>query len=105
MRMDQLILSGLDITEDEYSFKAQFILNGPDKAKSVDLETLEQIPILKELKSYFELEESIDEIKDKLMDMVMEKANIYSKIIEGEDFEETINKKNLERMAKDFDLS
>lgn len=86
MRMDQLILSGLDITEDEYHFKAQFILNAPGKYRSIDLEALEKDSLLDELKSFFELEESIVEIKSKLMDMVMEKARISSKIVEGENY-------------------
>jgi hypothetical protein len=39
------------------------------------------------------------------MDMVMEKANICSEIIEGENFEETVNRKRVERAARSFDLS
>ena len=86
MKTSHLLLSGLDITEDEYNFKAQFILNAHDKSKSVDINDMESDSMLEEIKTYFGLEDSPDEIKKQLMSMVMEKASIGSKIIEGEDF-------------------
>lgn len=104
MKTSQLLLSGLDITEDEYNFKAQFILNSHDKSKSVDINDLESGSMLEEIKTYFGLEESPAEINKQLMSMVMEKASISSKITEGEDFEETIKEKRIERIAKSFDM-
>ncbi len=105
MKTSQLLLSGLDITEDEYSYKAQFILNAPGKSKSYEISDLDSGHILAEIKTYFSLDESPDEIAKTLMDMVMEKANIGSTIIEGENYEETINRKHVERAAKSFDMS
>jgi hypothetical protein len=85
MLTSQLLLSGLDITEDEYSFKAQFILNAHGKSKNVDINELDSEPALDEIKIYFGIEEPAAEIKKQLMEMIMEKANIGSKIIEGDE--------------------
>ena len=105
MKTLQLILSGLDITEDEYNFKAQFILNAAGKSKSVDIGDLESDQMLEEIKTFFSLEESPLEMKKQLMEMIMEKANIGSTIIEGVDYEETIKKKRVERIASSFDMA
>ena len=56
MKMDQLLLSSLDITEDEYHFKGQFILKSSTKSKSIDLEDLERPSVLESIKHYFDLE-------------------------------------------------
>ncbi len=105
MKTSQLLLSGLDITEDEYSFKAQFILSAAGKSKNVDIGDLDTDSDLEKLKTYFELEETPSEIKKQLMEMIMEKAHIGSTIIEGEDYEETIKRKHIERVAKSFDMA
>jgi hypothetical protein len=86
MRTEQLLLSGLDITEDNYSFKGQFILSGAGKSKHVDVEDLEHHSFLADLKKYFELEEHITDIRNILMEMIVEKAHISSKIVEGENY-------------------
>jgi hypothetical protein len=105
MKTKQLLLSGLDISEDEYSFKAQFILSASGKSTSVDLESVEQTAVLKELKNYFELEEDTDDIRRLLMDMVMEKAHVNSTIVEGENYEESSKKKKVERRTRYLDIS
>lgn len=105
MRMDQLILSGLHITEDEYHFRGQFILNGLDKSRTVDLEDLDKDAQLEDLKTYFSLEESISDIRSGLMDKVMEKAHISSKIVEGKNYDESAKKAKMERLAKNLDMS
>jgi len=86
MKTRQLLLSGLDITEDNYSFKGQFILSGSGKTKHVDVEDLEHQSFLTNLKEYFGLEENTADIRNILMDMVVEKAHIGSKIVEGENY-------------------
>jgi len=105
MKTKQLLLSGLDISEDEYSFKAQFILSASGKSKSVDLESIDHTEVLRELKDYFELDEDTDEIEKLLMDMVMEKAHVNSTIVEGENYEENSKKKKVERRASYLDMS
>ncbi len=105
MKTNQLILSGLNITEDEYSYTGQFILNASGKSKSIDIEALERSSFINELKKYFDLEESADNIRNILMDMIIEKAHIVSKIIEGENYEETSKLKKVERKARSLDIS
>lgn len=105
MKTSQLLMTGLDITEDEYNYKAQFILNSPGKSKSLEIGDLDSSSILEEIKTYFNLDDSPSEIKEQLMGMIMEKANIGSTIIEGLDYEETVKKKRVERFAKSFDLA
>jgi Asp-tRNA(Asn)/Glu-tRNA(Gln) amidotransferase C subunit len=92
MRTEQLLLSGLDITEDGYIFKGQFILSNKNKSKHVDMEELEQRSFLEDLKNFFELEEPIREIRNKIIDMVVEKAQISSKIRDGRNYEELFAK-------------
>lgn len=105
MKTSQLLLTGLDITEDEYSYKAQFILNAPGKSKGYQIGDLDSSNTLSEIKTFFSLDEAPDEIGEMLMEMVMEKANIGSNIIEGENYGETASRKHVERAAKSFDLS
>ncbi len=105
MKMDQLLLSSLDITEDEYHFKGQFILKSSTKSKSIDLEDLERPSVLESIKHYFDLEETTKEIRSRLMDMVMEKAHIGSKIVEGENYDESAKNKKMERLARNLDMS
>lgn len=105
MKVDQLILSGLQITEDEYHFIGQFILNGLGKSRTVDLEDLDKNAMLEDLKAYFSLEESISEIRSGLMDKVMDNAHISSKIVEGKNYDESAKKVRMERLAKNLDMS
>lgn len=105
MRTNQLILSGLHITEDEYSYKGQFNLNSQGKSISVDMEDLERSSFISELKNYYDLEEPFGDIRNILMDMIIERANVASKIVEGENYEETSKKKKVERSARRLDMS
>lgn len=84
MRTSDLLLSSLSITEDEYAYKGQFILSTSDKSRSVDLGEIETDHRLKDICEYFGLEEELCSIRKTLMEMVMEKADICSMIIEGE---------------------
>ncbi len=97
MRTEKLILSGLDITEDGYNFKGQFILSSRSKTRHVDMEELEHNSFLENLKQYFDLEEQTSDIRNTLMDMIVEKAHISSKIVEGENYEENSKKKKPSR--------
>ena len=86
MRTSELLLSSLNITEDDYDYKGQFILSTSDKARSVDMAEIETEARLKDISDFFELEEDLEKIRQILMDMVMEKADICSFIVEGEAF-------------------
>ena len=88
MKTLDVLLSGHYITEDEYNFKGQFILSYNNKSLNVDISDLENIRKINEIKKHFELDESSEEIRKILMDMVMEKAAIISKVTEGENYEQ-----------------
>ena len=105
MRTNQLNISGLHITEDEYSYKGQFTLNAPGKSRSIDMDDLERSSFISELKKYFELEEQVGDIRNLLMDMIVERAHVGSKIVEGENYEESSKKKKVERSARSLDMS
>lgn len=105
MRTSDLLLTGLDISEDGYNFKAHFILKTNEKSKSVDLTDLDSNDKLQDLKDYFDLSDSIAEIRNQLMEKVMEKASISSKIVEGENFEKTVKYSRIERLINNLDLA
>jgi len=105
MRTSDLLLSVLDITEDEYNFKGQFLLNAHGKSKGYDINDLESEEKLLDIKAYFGLEESANEIKNQLMEMIVEKAHLSSSIIEGENYNESVKSKHLERVAGSLDMS
>lgn len=86
MKCKDLKVVNLNITEDYYEYKALFRLCTEDRCIDVDLANLSEEAKLKEIKSEFNLEESISEIHDILMDKIMEVSKIESRIVEGKDF-------------------
>ena len=86
MKCKDLKVVNLNITEDYYEYKALFRLCTEDRCIDVDLADLSEEAKLKEIKSEFNLEESISEIHDILMDKIMEVSKIESRIVEGKDF-------------------
>lgn len=88
MRTSELLLSSLNITEDDYSYKGHFILSSPGHSESVDVCDLEDDRKVERLKNVFGLDESVDQIRDSLKEMVMDRALIASRITEGENYED-----------------
>lgn len=105
MKASNLLLSGLNITEDEYSFKAQFFLSCSGKTISIDIGDLESKTNLEKIKELFDLEESLDELKSTIMSMIIEKANISSKINEGENYNEAIINSSMDSVARAADIA
>ncbi len=105
MKASKLLLSGLDITEDEYSFKAQFFLSSSDKRINVDICDLDSEISLEKIKALFDLEESLEELKNSIMSMIIEKANIGSKINEGESYNEAIVDSDIDSTARSADIA
>ena len=105
MKTSELLLSSLNITEDDYSYKGLFILSANSKSIQTDMSDLENDSKMTDLKAFFSLEESIAEIRMILMDMIFDKASISSIIIEGENYEENARRKITERRASSFDLA
>ncbi len=105
MKTSELLLSSLNITEDDYSYKGLFILSSNSKSKQMDMSDLDHDSRMDDLKEYFGLDESSAEIKVILMDMIFDKANISSVINEGEDYEEKAKRKKTERRASSLDMA
>lgn len=105
MKTSDLLLSSLNITEDEYNYKGLFILSCQNKSLNVDMSDLLDNSFIDKLRNLFNLDETDDEIRKSLMDMIMEKAAISSKITEGEKYEEKATRKKFERSANSLDMS
>lgn len=105
MKTSELLLSSLNITEDDYSYKGLFILNDDSKSLQMDMSDLENDSKIADLKAYFNLEENTSEIKKTVMEMIFDKVSISSVITEGENFEENSRRKIIERRANSFDLA
>lgn len=105
MKTADLLLTGLNITEDDYNYIGSFILAGNDKTLNVDMSDLESAEKLEELKKYFGLDEKAEEIRKILMELVVEKAAISSKFNEGENYSEDMRRKKTESTARSLDIS
>lgn len=99
MKTSDLLLSSLNITEDDYDYKGLFILSSNNVSINVDIADLENNNKVEELKCVFGLEEPVEEIREVLMNMIMEKAAISSKICEGENYEEKSQREYIEKAA------
>ena len=86
MKVSDLLISSVNITEDDYHYKGQFILNSCDKSISVDVAELDNKNTLSHIKDYFNIEETASEIRRNLMVRLVQKAGISSKIVEGENY-------------------
>lgn len=104
MKTSDLLLSSLNITEDDYNYKGIFFLSCQDISVKVDLANLQCDSKISELKDTFKLEESCDEIRKILMQKLVEKAGISSKITEGEKYEEKVHRKPLTNPASYLDV-
>jgi hypothetical protein len=105
MKTFELLVSSLNITEDEYSYKGAFILGSGEKTMNVDISDLEDSAKLNGIKSFFHLDEAPEEIRKTLMDLIMEKAYISSKFNEGENYGEDLKRKKSEKSARSLDMA
>lgn len=71
----------LTITEDFYEYKGIFQLCAGEKSIEIDLAdfTLEKV---NEIKGFFNLQESLNDIQKTIMDKVMEATKIHCRIID-----------------------
>ncbi len=105
MKTCDLLLSSLSITEDNYNYKGLFILKYQSKSLKIDMANLSKTDRLREIKEYFELDEEPLQIRELLMDMIMEKVYISSRITEGEKYEEKAGRPYMERAAGAGDMA
>lgn len=85
MKCRELKVVNLNITEDYYEYKALFRLCSDEHCMDIDLSEISEPKILEEIKNTFGIEEDINEIKEIIMEKVMEASKIESRIKEGKD--------------------
>lgn len=105
MKTNELLLSSLHITEDDYNYKGLFFLSRNDVSVKVDLADVQDHLKIKELKNTFKLEEDIEDIQKNLIEMLVEKAHISCRITEGENYEEKAVRHLREKVIKSLDIA
>lgn len=85
MKCRDLKVVNLNITEDFYEYKALFRLCTDDHCMDIDLAKISDPGVLEKAKETFEVEESIEEMKEIIMEKIMEASKIESRIHEGKD--------------------
>lgn len=105
MKTANLLVSSVNITEDDYQYKGLVTLSDSSRSMVVDVADLETEAGIEKLKAGFSLEESHEKIKGILMQKVIEKAGISSRNIEGENYNEASRTQALERSAGSLDMA
>ena len=105
MKLNDLLVSNLNISEDEYSYKGLFTLSGEGISLGVDLAELDANIVTEEIKKTFCLTETSDEIKKVIMDKVMVQAAVSTQIKEGEDIHTEKKKKKTDSFANSLDMA
>ncbi len=105
MKCNELKVVNLNISEDNYEYKALFRLCTDNVCMDVDLEKLSEDVLLEEVKRSFSIDESIDQIKDIIMQKVMEASKLESKVSEGENCCKEIKDKKIQRNIDSLSMS
>ncbi len=105
MKTAELLVSSVNITEDEYNYKGLFILSSPDKSINLDLAEMENEDKIAEIRSFFSLEDSNEDIRKAIMEKVFEKAAISSRNNEGKDYNSQTEKDSVEKAAGALDMA
>lgn len=74
----------LNITEDEYRYGSLFRLCTEDVCLETDVDGISGGTKLQEIKESFGIEETCDEIREILMDKIIEASSVESRNVEGE---------------------
>lgn len=75
----------LNITEDNYEYKALFRLCSEDLCMDVDMADLSEASTIAEIKNNFGLEDDDDEIREIITGKIMEASTLESRIKEGKE--------------------
>jgi fructose-1-phosphate kinase PfkB-like protein len=105
MKSNDLLVSNLNISEDEYSYKGLFTLSGEGISMAVDLSELDENVSINEIISKFTLKESKEEIRKIIMDKVMVQAAVSTQIKEGIDFQDEKKKNKIDKSANSLDMA
>lgn len=105
MQCRDLKVVNLNITEDYYEYKALFRLCTDSVCMDVDLDQLSKNGILEDIKKSFSVQEPIDEIKNILMEKIMEATKLESRISEGESCCKDIKDEGIQRSIDSLSAS
>jgi len=86
MKISDLLISGVHISEDNYHYTGQFTLSAGNKSIDVDITELNDNKVIDSIKKYFNLQESVETIRQSLIDRLVLKAGIPSKNVQGENY-------------------
>ncbi len=97
MKCADLKVVSLNITEDNYEYKALFRLCTENVCADMDVAELSKDEVLAEIKKNFVIDEPVEEMRNIIMDKVMEASKLESRITEGESYNEGVKDKELQR--------
>jgi hypothetical protein len=92
LKIDDLMVSGVNISEDGYDYRGTFILsckrdNKARQSLSVDLAAFEsEDELINKIKCYFDIQDNPSVIKQKVMTQVIIYSGLSSKDEQGENF-------------------
>ena len=89
--INNIVVSNVNITEDEYRYHGSFKISDSSKAITLDLSDLDDSGKLAEIKDTFQLKESPDEIRKYIIERVMEYAGLTSRDVQGKEYVEKDN--------------
>lgn len=105
MLCKDLKVVNLNIGEDNYEYKALFRLCSDSACIDMDLEKFSEKGTLEEIKKTFSIEEPIDEIKNIIMQKIMEASKLESRISEGENCCSDIKDKKVQRSIDSLNMA
>ena len=92
LKIDELMISCVNISEDGYDYRGTFFLSCvtdefSTSALEIDLARFESsIDLIHFIKDHFKIDESLQRIKQSIMDKVIEYSGLSSKDVHGENF-------------------
>ena len=105
MRCKDLKIVNLNINEDNYEYQAYFRLCSEDVCIEVDLEQLESMEMMRKIKGSFSIDETVDEMKEIIMEKIMEASRLESRNSEGENCCKAVDEKTAQRKIDSLSIS
>ncbi|MFA6308649.1 MAG: hypothetical protein WC677_02745 [Clostridia bacterium] len=105
MKSSELLVSNLSISEDSYDYRGIFTLSCFEITMTIELSDMDSEETIEEIKEKFSLDEEIATIRKTLMDKVISHSGLSSRNNEGENYNDSTKKKELEKEAKSLDMA
>ena len=97
MMCKDLKITALDISEYNYEHKSVFRLCSENTCINLEVEKLSDKQTLEEIKNVFSLEDELEQIKEIIMDKIIEASKIESKVYEGQNCCSEVQDKKVQR--------